>query len=107
MIASAIEPVGFGRTFGNVERNRHGRSPELVGERCIPTWDAFGHDEREGKELDAPLVNVEALVVQHAPPIGQPGPSVSVYEHEHVHEYEDVHEYEYKYEGKRGSRSPT
>jgi hypothetical protein len=55
MMTSPVGPVGFGGTFGNVERNRHRRAPELVSERCIPTWDALGHGEGDGKEFDSML----------------------------------------------------
>ena len=104
VIPAPIGSVGFGRTFGNIERNRDGRTLELVGERCIPTWDAFGNGEGEREEFDAALVDVKAFVVQHATPIGPPGAAVSVHEHEHehVHEDEDVHEYEDEYEGQTG-----
>ncbi len=71
MIPSPIGSVWFGRTFCNVERNRHGRASELIGERRIPTWDPLGHGESESEEFDAALVDVEAFVVQHVPLSGR------------------------------------
>ena len=96
VIPAPLGSVGFGRTFGNVERIDMAARLSWSASDAYPRGTRSATAKASASEFNAALVDVETSVVQHAPPIGPPGASVSVHEHEHVHEYEDVHEYKYE-----------